>query len=165
MTSSSQKISLKKFLPPSTNRVEKFSRSKINSHIQARIQKNVQLYASNPGGIEKRLAQLDREWDTERVIELQTALTVFGCATVAWILGWHWMLQLPTMLAMFFLAQHAIVGWSPAVWLLRLYDFRTPTEILEEKVALKMVRGDFGEISEATVRDVVRVSDLHPEKF
>ena len=45
-----------------------------------------------------------------------------------------------------FLFQHAIQGWCPPLPVLRRLGFRTATEISEERIALKILRGDFKDI-------------------
>ena len=43
------------------------------------------------------------------------------------------------------LFQHAVQGWCPPIPLLRRLGIRTSREIEIERVALKILRGDFGE--------------------
>jgi Protein of unknown function (DUF2892) len=97
----------------------------------------------NPFAIQRRLRQLDREWDVERVLETNASL--FALAGV--ILGAHldrrW-LWLPALVTGFLL-QHAVQGWCPPIPVLRRMGIRTSREIEIERVALKVIRGDFDE--------------------
>ena len=58
-------------------------------------------------------------------------------------------LHRPSALVTLFLFQHAIQGWCPPVPILRRLGFRTSYEIEEERVALKVLRGDFNEVTHA----------------
>ena len=48
-----------------------------------------------------------------------------------------------------FLLQHAVQGWCPPLPILRRMGFRTASEIDYERYALKALRGDFRNVSEA----------------
>jgi hypothetical protein len=97
------------------------------------------------GGIERRLAELDHEWDLDRTMEIVgggaalLGLTLGATASRKWLL-------LPALVGGFML-QYAIQGWSPAVAIGRRFGFRTPREIEHERYALKAVRGDFDKLA------------------
>jgi hypothetical protein len=60
--------------------------------------------------------------------------------------------QTPFMLPVLvtgFLFQHATQGWCPPVPILRRLGYRTAREIETERIALKALRGDFGNIAPA----------------
>ena len=64
---------------------------------------------------------------------------------------WHWAHDpigdgslLPALVTTF-LFQHAVQGWCPPIPLLRRLGIRTSREIEIERVALKILRGDFVE--------------------
>jgi hypothetical protein len=89
----------------------------------------------------RRIEQLDREWDMERVLEANAAsLTLTGV-----LLGVRrdrrW-LVLPAVVSAFLL-QHALQGWCPPLPLFRRLGVRTRREIDAEKHALKALRGDY----------------------
>ena len=93
--------------------------------------------------IDARLAELDREWDIERM----TALSATIDAALMLALGvrrgvgwWKWGLVFLAGA----LAAHVAVGQCPSLLLYRRLGFRTPREIEEERFALKVARGDFG---------------------
>lgn len=94
--------------------------------------------------IDARIAELDHEWDIERVL----ALNASGFIALGLALGLRVdrrFLLLPAAVLAFFV-QHQLQGWCPPVPLLRRLGFRTAREIAREKFALKALRGDFDEI-------------------
>jgi hypothetical protein len=98
-----------------------------------------------PKAVDRRLAELDAEWDVERCLETGAAsLTLIGAAMGATVdRKWYF---LPAVVAGFLL-QHAIQGWSPPLPLLRKLGVRTADEINRERYALKALRGDFAAMS------------------
>ncbi len=96
--------------------------------------------------ISYRISELDKEWDIERVLELNmSALALTGFAMS--FKNRYW-LALPTVVVGFF-AQHALQGWCPPVEFYRFLRFRTRQEIEKEKHALKALRGDYDNIKSA----------------
>jgi hypothetical protein len=51
------------------------------------------------------------------------------------------------------LFQHAVQGWCPPIPVFRRLGFRTREEIDREKYALKVLRGDFAEVSKSPQAD------------
>lgn len=127
-------------LPDTTDRVPANTAEEINRRIEWETECRVAHYVDHPAEIGRRLEELDREWDIERMIEANAgaiALTgmVLGMARRRWLL-------LPLMVSGFLL-QHAVQGWCPPVPILRRLGFRTADEIAHERYALKALRGDF----------------------
>jgi hypothetical protein len=97
--------------------------------------------AAGPEAIDRRLAELDREWDIERTLEANAS----GAVLIGLALGTfvdRRLYALPAAVAAFLL-QHALQGWCPPVPVFRRLGFRTSAEIDEERYALKALRGDF----------------------
>lgn len=126
----------------SADRVRSNTPTSFNQRIDQAIADHVYDYATKSDAeISHRIAELDQEWTTERVLELNAPILAF----TGLILGitvhpnWFWLpgLVLP------FLAQHAIQGWCPPLPLIRRLGVRTRKEIDREKFALKALRGDF----------------------
>jgi hypothetical protein len=91
--------------------------------------------------IDRRLQELDAEWDVERVLEtIAPTFTLTGLA-LGLTVSKRW-LVVPALVNAFFL-QHAVQGWCPPLPLLRRLGFRTVREIDNERTALKALRGDF----------------------
>ncbi len=129
-------------LPDSPDRVPAHTAPEVNEEIQRKTVENVSKYA--PGGpaiIQWRLESLDKEWDVERMLELNAGIfTVLGVLLTA-VFG-SWWLLLPLAVGAF-LAQHALSGWCPPLPIFRRMGFRTRAEIDYERYALKNFRGDF----------------------
>ncbi len=132
-------------LKETSHRVPDQTMEEINLQIQQRIHDNVALYSGcDPEVIDRRLRELDQEWDIERTLELNaaalaTASILFGLAGKK-----RWLLLAGTVTA--FLAQHALQGWCPPLPVLRRLGFRTEREIDQERCALKALRGDFKDL-------------------
>lgn len=97
--------------------------------------------ASRPHLIERRLRQLDEEWDIERAIEANAATLALTGTALSMTHDRRWAF-LPLVVTGFLL-QHATQGWCPPVPILRSLGFRTQGEIERERYALKALRGDF----------------------
>ena len=93
-----------------------------------------------PEAVTARLGELDREWDTDRVLELEAAgMGLLGLALAAWKPR---LLLLPGVVALG-LMLHATTGRYPLMPLFRRLGVRTAREIERERHALKALRGDF----------------------
>lgn len=98
--------------------------------------------------ITRRIKTLNKEWDTERVLELNAASLVVVSSILGIKCSRAWFLVTGTIGA--FLMQHALTGWCPPVPIIRKMGIRTQEEINEEKMALKVIRGDFSNVTEQT---------------
>jgi len=98
--------------------------------------------------ISLRLQELDREWDTDRMIETEAATTgLLGLALgVLWQRGF---LAIPAWVGGA-LMLHALIGWHPLLPVLRRQRLRTAREIARERYALKALRGDFADMEQPT---------------
>ena len=132
---------------PTTTRVEEHTDAEINEEIYNRTRNNVLLYASaGPPAIDRRLRELEVEWDIERVLEANAAsFSLMGLALGAFV-DRRWFI-FPAAIAGFLL-QHAIQGWCPPVPLFRRMGIRTAHEIQQERHALKALRGDYRDVGE-----------------
>lgn len=128
-------------LPTTTGRVPSSTDEEINQRIRRQIEASVAYFAEHPGEIEARLAELDREWDIERMLETNASALAFT-GIVLGMLGDRRFLVLPAAVTAF-LFQHAVQGWCPPLPILRRLGLRTAKEIEQERYALKHLRGDF----------------------
>ena len=120
--------------------------------IDAAIDEKILYYSTQPKEvISERIAQLDREWDIERWLEINAASLALASLVLG--VGKNRLFLMMTGTVLGFLLMHATQGWCPPVPLLRKLGVRTRSEIDREKFALKVMRGDF--------QDVAR----HPEAF
>jgi hypothetical protein len=114
----------------------------VNQAIRRKTEENVARYAAQGReAIEKRLAELDREWDIERALEANASMVALLGLGLGAFVHRRWFV-LPAIVASF-LFQHALQGWCPPVPVLRRLGMRTSTEIDYERYALKALRGDF----------------------
>jgi len=114
---------------------------RINRKVDIEIREHLNQYYNDPSKIDKRLCELDSEWDIERVFQLNAA--IFSLMGLWHGLTRHRLWLILPLAAASFLASHTIEGWCPPVALLRRLGFRTRQEIEKERYALKTIRGDF----------------------
>jgi hypothetical protein len=111
---------------------------------------------AGPQAIEDRLAELDREWTAGRVTKAVIGvMIVVGFALTA-LLG-PWWLILPAVGGVFLL-QYLFTRSS---WLGKVFHemgFRTGFEVDQEKMALKVLRGDFRHLP--TIHDIESKDDI-----
>jgi len=82
-----------------------------------------------------RIGEVDREWDIERVLEVNASSLALTGLVLGATVDKKW-LTLPAVVLPFLL-QHALQGWCPPLPLLRRLGLRTQGEIDREKYALK----------------------------
>lgn len=133
-------------IPPTSERVPLNTAEHVQKRIWLETVENITAYI-NAGEkkINRRIEQLDEEWDVERILETNaSALTLLGI-----ILSSHnrrWLLL--SFVVTSFLLQHAVQGWCPPLQLIRRLGIRTQREISQERNVLKRLRGDYGKISQ-----------------
>lgn len=145
------------FIPPTTDRVPRHTDQDLNERIIRKTENNVGRYAGDPGLIDVRLKELDREWDIERALEANAAAVSLIGLSLGRLVNRRWYL-LPTAVAMFLL-QHATQGWCPPVGLFRALGVRTQREIDEERYALKVLRGDFDALDQQPQKPVQEIME------
>lgn len=123
------------------NRVPLHTAEEINHRIRRKTEARIRALAADPAGIDRRLAELDEEWDIERVLETNASALAFAGVALGITGNRKWLAL--SALVTGFLFQHAIQGWCPPIPLLRRFGFRTAREIDDERTALKALRGDF----------------------
>jgi hypothetical protein len=101
-------------------------------------------HEAEPQEIDARIGELRREWDMERVLELNASALALTGVTLAAALDRRF-LAIPAIVLPF-LMLHAVRGWCPPVPLFRRMGVRTQREIDREIVALKTLRGDFDDV-------------------
>jgi len=124
------------------DRVPRHTSQDLNRQIEMQIADSVRWHAAHPEGIDRRLHELDREWDVERTLEANASTLAFTGVMLGAAVDKRW-LALPAIVTAF-LFQHAVQGWCPPLPILRRLGFRTASEIDTERYALKALRGDFG---------------------
>lgn len=125
----------------SEDRVRDQSSESVNNTVDEATLSRLRGVANSPHEIDRRISEVESEWDIERVLELNASAVAFTGILLGAFAGKKW-LALPAMVSLF-LAQHAIQGWCPPLPLFRRLGFRSRQEIDREKYALKALRGDF----------------------
>jgi hypothetical protein len=127
------------------NRVTDNTADFINQRIENAARRRVR----HAGGeskpqISRRIEELEREWDIERILEMNASALAFS-GLVLGLFHNRKFLLIPAIVLPF-LFQHAIQGWCPPLPILRRRGVRTRREIDAEKFALKALRGDFAHV-------------------
>jgi hypothetical protein len=133
-------------LPSTIDRVPAHTAEEINEQIRRQTEANIAHYArAGSAAIERRLKELDEEWDIERTLEANAAMASLIGLTLGATVDRRWFL-FPAVVAGFLL-QHALQGWCPPLPIFRRLGIRTASEIDYERYALKALRGDFERVS------------------
>jgi hypothetical protein len=143
--------------PATIDRVPQNTDAAVNEQIRQQARDRVhRIAASGTAAINRRIKELDHEWDFERYLEtMAPSFTLLGL-TLGLTRHRGWFL-LPLVVQTFFL-QHALQGWCPPIPVLRRLGIRTYGEIEEERYALKALRGDFRDVGNGGLRSSDEVS-------
>ncbi|MGN6582993.1 MAG: hypothetical protein ACTHJV_04735 [Rhizobiaceae bacterium] len=120
---------------------QRIRRNSASQAIQRSMESRLSLYVDHPDRINRRLSELDREWDVEQVLQTKAGSIGIIGAILAATVDRKW-LALPAIAGGFLLLQ-SLSGSSPPVAVLRHLGVRTRREIEQERYALKALRGDF----------------------
>jgi hypothetical protein len=120
-----------------SNRVREQTEPDITERLDRQCRIRVDYFRDHRDQIDRRLRELDEEWDIERMLAANSsALTMTGL--VMSIVGSRkWLLLSMTVQA--FYMQHTLQGWCPPLPILRRLGFRTAGEIEAERHALKRI--------------------------
>ncbi|WP_263769649.1 hypothetical protein [Propionivibrio soli] len=119
-------------LPSTVDRVPRHTAEHINQRIRHKMQRDVErAVRGGPREIERRLAELDREWDIERTLEANASTVILAGLGLGISVDRRF-LALP-ILAGGFLLMHALQGWCPPLPIFRRLGVRTASEIEEER--------------------------------
>ncbi len=134
------------------DRVREQTAEDTNAGIDRETRERLELYAMRgKDEITRRIEELDREWDVERMLQTNAStLTLIGLGLAA-SQSKKWLILPGIVLP--FLFQHAVQGWCPPLPVLRRLGIRTRKEIDREKYALKALRGDFADVAREQARD------------
>ncbi|MPM07674.1 hypothetical protein SDC9_53981 [bioreactor metagenome] len=132
-----------KCVPPTVKRVAYNTDPEVNEAIRNRTIGNISAYQNcSKNLLSERIKRLGEEWDTERVLEMGAASLVAACSVRGYRTsrcGWF----LLSGAVSGFLLMHALDGWCPSLPVIRRHGVRTAEEIGQEKMAFKLIRGDF----------------------
>jgi hypothetical protein len=108
---------------------------------------------ATPQELAVRVAELEEEWDIERVLILQSSGTALLGLGLGVFSGRRWLLL--SAVTSGFLLQHALQGWCSPLTLHRRLGYRSRREIDLELYVLKALRGDYTALAGHTVVDAV----------
>lgn len=145
------------------DRVRAHTATSVLETIDRKAEEQVRSNATQPNeDISRRIEDLEREWDIECLLELNASALAFAGLALGVTVDKKWLL-LSGVVVLPFLFQHAVQGWCPPVSVFRRLGVRTRREIDGEKFALKVLRGDFDQITPGSeikqgknVRDLLR---------
>ncbi len=129
---------LTEHIPATEERVPLHTAPEINERIKIDTMAKIAYYKEHKDEIDKRLEELDREWDTERFLEANASSLVVLSVFLGFTRNWKWFI-LPGIIGGF-LFQHALQGWCPPVPVIRRLGFRTAKEINQERLALQCLK-------------------------
>ena len=112
---------------------------------------------AGPEAIENRLAELEREWTAGRATKATIGVLIVVGFGLALLLDSMWWLVLPAFGGLFLL-QYV---FSRTSWLGKMFHevgFRSGFEVDQEKMALKVLRGDFRHLP--TLLDIEKREDI-----
>lgn len=122
-------------LPATTTRVEEHTSDEANARIARQTEHNIRNFAvAGPAAIDRRLRELDEEWDVERALEANASSLILASVVLGATVNRKF-LYAPAVISAFLL-QHALQGWCPPLPLLRRMGFRTSREIEHERRGL-----------------------------
>ena len=124
-----------------TERVPLNTPEDVNHRIRRDTEKRLVFYMAHPELIDQRLAELDREWDVERLIEIEAPTVSLTGMLLGIVVSRKWLVI--TLFAQSMIFLHSVQGWYPLLPLFRRMGVRTEREIAIERYALRAVRGDF----------------------
>jgi hypothetical protein len=123
-------------IPTTVDRVPRQTAPHVNDRIRRQTEERIARIAEcGPHAVQRRMRELDREWDIERMLEANAATAVLiGSALGAFVDRRFF--AIPAVVAGFLL-QHAIQGRCPPLPVFRRAGVRTAHEIEEERCRLK----------------------------
>lgn len=128
-------------LSETTQRVEINTSPVLNQKFDVQLQENLTRYLdADRATIDRRLGELDREWNVERFIETEAPLMIGLGIALGLTRGRKWF-GLSAMAASMVIL-HGVQGWYPLLPIFRRLGVRSQNEIEEERAALRVLRGD-----------------------
>lgn len=127
------------------NMIEATQTATQTSGRESRTLDNIRFYGSlGREGIDERIRALEDEWDVERAV--MVALSGAGVAGLIVGLVGSRVWRLLAWIALPLLFLFAQDKWKPSNGILKSLGLRSRKDILEEKYALKALRGDFRKV-------------------
>ena len=117
------------------DRVRRSTAPALNQQIDRQTDANILHYANAlPEVIAERIEELDREWDVERLLEVNGTTVALAGVVLGATVNRKWLI-LPGLLLPLLL-NFKLRGWAPPLPVLRHFGMRTRGEINRERTAL-----------------------------
>ena len=146
-------------IPKTATRVRNHTAAEVNERIRRQTEENIAMFGNaGPEVLDRRLAELDSEWDIERILEANAGSVILLGFLLAATANRKWLVV--SAAAAGFLLQHAVQGWCPPIGVFRRLGFRTAAEIAAERYALKALRGDFRDTPSGKHNDRAEIDRL-----
>ena len=128
-------------LPSTQTKLNKATPDHINQKIEREIEARINTFKrQEPEAVKKRISELEREWDTERVLKVNMASLALVSSILAVSVDKKWAFLSGAV--NIFILQQALQGWCPPLSLIRRKGVRTINEIALEKQALQNLLKD-----------------------
>ncbi|MCF8012352.1 MAG: DUF2892 domain-containing protein [Clostridiales bacterium] len=125
--------------PPTFKRVRINTKEALNESIDEETRNRIKHFTNlSETEINKRIDELNKEWDTERTLEANFAGVVLLSSILGFTVNKKWFAA--GSIASIFMLQHALQGWCPPLPIIRHIGIRTANEINEEKNILKLLQ-------------------------
>ena len=122
--------------PTSADRVRHSTAADVTREIDRQTNSNIRRYAnSSEEVINRRIEELDKEWDVERALEVNASTLALTGLLLGVTVNRKWLVLPGVVLS--FLLQHGLQGWCPPLPVLRRMGIRTRGEIDREKYELR----------------------------
>ena len=95
------------------DRVPRHTSQEINRQIEIQIAESVRWHAAHPEGIDRRLHELDQEWDVERTLEANASTPAFTGVMLGATMDKRW-LALPAIVTGSYSSMRCRAGVPPA---------------------------------------------------
>jgi hypothetical protein len=119
----------------SADRVRRSTSEATNREIDWRTDLRIARHTiEGPQSMRRRIEELDKEWDVERMLEVNASTLALSGLVLGLTKNRKWFVLPAVVLP--FLLQHGLQGWCPPLPLLRRLGVRTRGEIDREKYAL-----------------------------
>jgi len=134
-------------MPLETDRVRRHTARSVLRRIDDDTVDHLVQVQKNPASAERRLAELDREWDVDRTAEAEAAtMGLVGLALGVCVRPAFLAIPATVGAGVFLLGT---LGTYPLLPLFRRLGIRTAREIQRERYAIKALRGDFEPVPRA----------------
>ncbi|WP_142830004.1 DUF2892 domain-containing protein [Planococcus soli] len=128
-------------LPATQTKVAEAGPDHINQQIERETEARINHFKRQDSqAIHERIDELEREWDTGKVLKAALAGIALSSSLLALTTNKKWALLSGTSSA--FMLQYTLQGWCPPLSLIRRKGVRTPNEIQLEIQALRNLLKD-----------------------